>query len=53
MKTAPRVSADLLEEAIRSAGSPEKAAALLGVSRRTIYRWMRHYGIGRTYQRAA
>ena len=47
MQTAPRVSEDLLREAIETAGSPEKAAPLLGVSRRTVYRWMEHYGIKR------
>lgn len=53
MQTEPRVSAELLEEAIRVAGSPDKAAVVLGVSRRTVYRWMRHYGIGRTYSKKA
>jgi transcriptional regulator of acetoin/glycerol metabolism len=49
MQKAPRVSRELLTEAIHQAGSPEKAAPLLGVSRRTIYRWMEFYGITRTY----
>ena len=53
MQTSPRVSADLLAEAIKVAGSPEKAARVLGVSRRTVYRWMAFYGIKRTYDKAA
>jgi len=53
MQKPPRVSEELLIEAIKRAGSPEKAAPLLGISRRTIYRWMEHYGITRTYERAA
>ena len=53
MQKAPRVSEELLTEAIKRAGSPEKAAPILGVSRRTIYRWMEFYGITRTYERAA
>ena len=53
MQKAPRVSEALLTEAIKRAGSPEKAAPLLGVSRRTIYRWMEFYGITRTYASAA
>lgn len=53
MKTAPRVTEELLRQALNQAGSPEKAAPLLGVSRRTVYRWMEHYGIRRTYQAAA
>lgn len=53
MQKPPRVSAELLTEAIKRAGSPEKAAPLLGVSRRTIYRWMEFYGITRTYASAA
>lgn len=48
MKSAPRVSEALLREAIAAAGSPEKAAPLLNVSRRTMYRWMAFYGIRRT-----
>jgi transcriptional regulator of acetoin/glycerol metabolism len=53
MQSAPKVSEELLTEAIKKAGSPEKAAPLLGVSRRTIYRWMAFYGIKRTYAQAA
>lgn len=53
MKQPPRVSEALLREAITSAGSPEKAAPLLNVSVRTMYRWMAHYGIKRTYAQAA
>jgi transcriptional regulator of acetoin/glycerol metabolism len=53
MQSAPRVSEDLLREAINRAGSPEKAAPLLGVSRRTVYRWMAFYNIKRTYVQAA
>ena len=53
MKTPPRVSEGLLREAITASGSPEKAAQMLGVSARTIYRWMAHYGIKRTYDKAA
>jgi transcriptional regulator of acetoin/glycerol metabolism len=53
MQKSPRVSEELLTEAIKRAGSPEKAAPLLGVSRRTIYRWMEFYGITRTYAKAA
>ena len=49
----PKVSEALLTEAIRQAGSPEKAAPLLGVSRRTVYRWMAFYGVKRTYDKAA
>ena len=41
----PRVSEAILQESIDVAGSPEKAAAILGVSRRTVYRWMEHYGM--------
>lgn len=53
MQNAPRVSEAILTEAIKQAGSPEKAAPELGVSRRTIYRWMEFYGIKRTYATAA
>ena len=53
MQTSPRISEALLREAIAAAGSPEKAGPLLGVSTRTIYRWMAHYGIRRTYERVA
>lgn len=53
MQKPPRVSRELLIEAIQQAGSPEKAAPLLGVSRRTIYRWMEHYAIRRAYTVAA
>lgn len=49
----PRVSEQLLREAIAAAGTPEKAGPLLGVSTRTIYRWMAFYGIKRTYAQAA
>jgi hypothetical protein len=45
----PRVSEQLLREAIAAVGSPEKAGPLLGVSTRTIYRWMAFYGIKRSY----
>lgn len=47
MQKPPRVAEHILREAIEAAGSPEKAAPLLGVSRRTVYRWMEHYGIKR------
>lgn len=50
MKQAPRVSEELLREELNKAGSPEKAAPALGVSRRTIYRWMEHYGIKRQHE---
>ena len=53
MKTPPRISEALLREAITTAGSPEKAAPLLGVSARTLYRWMAFYGIKREYPQAA
>ena len=53
MKTPPRISEALLREVIATAGSPEKAAPLLGVSPRTMYRWMAFYGIKRTYAVAA
>ena len=53
MKTPPRISEALLREVIAAAGSPEKAAPLLGVSARTMYRWMAFYGIKRTYAVAA
>lgn len=53
MQKPPRVSRELLTEAIQVAGSPEKAAPSLGVSRRTIYRWMEFYGIRRAYTVAA
>ncbi len=53
MKTPPRVSEALLREAIKAAGSPEKAGPLLNVSTRTIYRWMAFYGIRREYAAAA
>ena len=53
MKTPPRISEALLREAIATAGSPERAGPLLGVSTRTIYRWMAHYGIKRAYAAAA
>lgn len=36
-----------LRAALNAAGSPTKAAAVLGVSRRTVYRWMERYGIER------
>ena len=49
----PRVSEQLLREAIAAAGSPEKTGPLLGVSTRTIYRWMAFYGIRRTYPATA
>lgn len=49
----PRVSEQLLREAIAAAGSPEKAGPIFGVSTRTIYRWMAHYGIKRVYPQAA
>lgn len=53
MKSEPRVTEQLLREALNQTGSPEKAAAVLGVSRRTVYRWMGFYGIKRTFQTAA
>ena len=53
MQNPPRVSKELLTEAIKTAGSPEKAGPVLGVSRRTIYRWMEFYGITRVYAVAA
>jgi transcriptional regulator with PAS, ATPase and Fis domain len=53
MKQPPRVSEALLREALTAAGSPEKAAPLLNVSPRTIYRWMKFYRITRTYAAAA
>ena len=53
MKTPPRVSEALLREALAHAGTPERAAALLNVSRRTLYRWMAFYGIRRTYTPSA
>lgn len=53
MKTPPRVSEALLREAIVVAGSPEKAAPLLNVSVRTLYRWMAFYGIKRGYAASA
>ena len=53
MKQPPRVSEALLREAITATGSPEKAAPLLKVSVRTVYRWMAFYGIRRTYEKAA
>lgn len=53
MQSPPRVSEAILQEALDQAGSPEKAAPLLGVSRRTVYRWMAFYGIKRTYTKAA
>lgn len=43
----PPVTEQDLREAIEAAGSPEKAAPVLGVSRRTVYRWMERYGIKR------
>lgn len=43
----PPVTEEALREAIEAAGSPEKAAPVLGVSRRTVYRWMERYGIKR------
>jgi hypothetical protein len=49
----PRVSEQLLREAIAAAGSPERAGPIFGVSTRTIYRWMAFYGIRRTYEQAA
>lgn len=53
MQKPPRISEALLREAIAAAGSPEKAGPLLGVSTRTIYRWMAFYGIRRVYPVAA
>ena len=55
MKSEPPVTEADLRKALNLAGSPEKAAVTLGKSRRTIYRWMAHYGIERrpTFQRAA
>ena len=47
MKTAPPVSEEQLRKAIEANGSPEKAAPGLGISRRTVYRWMDFYGIKR------
>lgn len=44
----PRVTEELLHKALNESGSPEKAAQVLGVSRRTVYRWMAFYGIKRT-----
>lgn len=52
MKTAPRVSEEVLRDAITKTGSPEKAAQYLGVSARTVYRWMAFYGIRRVYAAA-
>lgn len=49
----PRVSEQILREAIAAVGTPEKAGPLLGVSTRTIYRWMAFYGIRRTYPQTA
>ena len=45
--THPPVTEEALRQAIEAAGSPEKAAPVLGVSRRTVYRWMERYGIKR------
>jgi transcriptional regulator of acetoin/glycerol metabolism len=47
MKQPPRVTEEVLRQALNQSGSPEKAAPFLGVSRRTVYRWMEHYGIRR------
>ena len=47
MKTPPPITAAELRAALNAAGSPEKAAVTLGKSRRTVYRWMEHYGIAR------
>jgi transcriptional regulator of acetoin/glycerol metabolism len=47
MKTDPPITEAELRAAIEAAGSPEKAAPVLEVSRRTVYRWMDHYGIKR------
>ncbi len=43
----PPVTAEQLRKAIELAGSPEKAAPVLGVSRRTVYRWMAKHGMKR------
>lgn len=45
--THPPITEQALRAAIEAAGSPEKAAPILGVSRRTVYRWMERYGIKR------
>lgn len=47
MKSEPAVTEHQLTQALREAGSPEKAAPILGVSRRTVYRWMKHYALRR------
>jgi transcriptional regulator of acetoin/glycerol metabolism len=47
MKTQPPITEKELRAALTVAGSPEKAAAALGKSRRTVYRWMEHYAIER------
>lgn len=49
----PRVSEQLLREAIAAAGSPEKVGPIFGVSTRTVYRWMAFYDIKRSYSTAA
>jgi len=41
----------LTEKAIRKAGSLEDAAKLLGVSKRTVIRWKRHYRISKRYNK--
>lgn len=47
MKSQPRVTEELLRRTLNEQGGPQKAAAVLGVDRRTVYRWMDHYGIKR------
>lgn len=47
MKADPPITESELRNEITRAGSPEKAAVALGKSRRTVYRWMAHYGIAR------
>jgi transcriptional regulator of acetoin/glycerol metabolism len=47
MQKEPPVTKDRLLAVLAHAGTPEKAAPLLGKSRRTVYRYMQHYGIRR------
>lgn len=45
MKSQPPISAEQIRQAIEDAGSVTAAALFLQVPRRTLYRWMEHYGI--------